>query len=295
MQYSKHIAIGCLFATAGAVVGGLGTPIAKALLTDGSASPLSLTMLRIAGTALVFWALPSGRQHVKPQHLGLMLLIGTLGIAPQMFLFNYGLHLSFPIEVSIINSCSALWVVILGTITRQIARARYLRRSTVFTALGMIITIFFFGEEKHNLSHISGNGIAMVSMLVGGLCTATTARLPKHYNTATIYKWIYTFAIVPEVVYCLASGDTPTLHIRGVEPAMEIIYVCIITGAASIILHSQAQRRISAKASDICSFAQPFAAMIVAYNIGFDTLTWFDPIAIVIIFISYLIATGKRV
>lgn len=295
MQYSKHIAIGCLFATAGAVVGGLGTPIAKALLTDGSASPLSLTMLRIAGTALVFWALPSGRQHVKLRHLGLMLLIGSLGIAPQMFLFNYGLHLSFPIEVSIINSCSALWVVILGTITRQIARARYLRRSTVFTALGMIITIFFFGEEKHNLSHISGNGIAMVSMLIGGLCTATTTRLPKHYNAATIYKWIYTFALVPEVIYCLASGNTPKLHIAGIEPAMEIIYVCIITGAASIILHSQAQRRISAKASDICSFAQPFAAMIVAYNIGFDTLTWFDPIAIVIIFISYLIATVKRV
>ena len=295
MQYSKYIAIGCLFATAGAVVSGLGTPIAKALLTDGSASPLSLTILRIAGTALVFWALPSGRQHVKLRHLGLMLLIGSLGIAPQMFLFNYGLHLSFPIEVSIINSCSALWVVILGTITRQIARARYLRRSTVFTALGMIITIFFFGEEKHNLSHISGNGIAMVSMLIGGLCTATTARLPKHYNAATIYKWIYTFALVPEVIYCLASGNTPKLHIAGIEPAMELIYVCTITGAASIILHSQAQRRISTKAIDICSFAQPFASMIVAYNIGFDTLTWFDPIAIVIIFISYLIATVKRV
>ena len=295
MHFSKHIAIGCLLATTGAVIGGLGTPIAKALLTDGSASPLSLSMLRIAGTALVFWTLPSGRQYVKLRHLGLMLLIGTLGIAPQMFLFNYGLHLSFPIEVSIINSCSALWVVILGTITRQIARARYLRHGTLLTAMGMMITIFFFGEEKHNLSHISGNGIAMVSMLVGGLCTATTTRLPKHYNAATIYKWIYTFALVPEVIYCFVSDNTPTLHITSIEQATELIYVCIITGAASIILHSQAQRRISTKASDICSFAQPFAAMIVAYNIGFDTLTWFDPIAIVIIFISYLIATGKRV
>ena len=84
MHFSKHIAIGCLLATTGAVIGGLGTPIAKALLTDGSASPLSLSMLRIAGTALVFWALPSGRQYVKLRHLGLMLLIGTLGIAPQM-------------------------------------------------------------------------------------------------------------------------------------------------------------------------------------------------------------------
>lgn len=295
MQYSKHIAIGCLLATAGAVVGGLGTPIAKALLTEGSASPMSLTMLRIAGTALVFWTLPSGRQHVKLRHLGLMLLIGTLGIAPQMFLFNYGLHLSFPIEVSIISSCSALWVVILDTITRQIARARYLRRGTLFTIIGMMVTIFFFGEEKHNFSHISGNGIAMASMLVGGLCTATTSRLPGHYNTATIYKWIYTFALVPEVIYYSISDNTPTLHILGIEQAMEIIYVCIITGAASIILHSQALRRISPKTGDICSFAQPFAAMIVAYNIGFDTLTWFDPIAIVIIFISYLIATVKRV
>ncbi len=294
MQYSKHIAIGCLLATAGAVVGGLGTPIAKALLSNGSATPLSLTMLRIAGTALVFWLLPSGRQKAKLRHLGLMLLIGTIGIAPQLLLFNHALDLSFPIEVSIINSGSALWMVILGTITRQVEHSRYLRHGTMLTTVGLLITIFFFGEEKHNLSHISGNWIALASMLVGGLCSVGIGRLPRCYTTATIYKWIYTFALVPIIIYCILSENLPTLHITGIEPAMELIYVCIITGAASIILHSQAQQRISAKANDICSFAQPFASMIVAYNIGFDTLTWFDPVAIFIIFISYLIATGKR-
>ena len=89
MHFSKHIAIGCLLATTGAVIGGLGTPIAKALLTDGSASPLSLSMLRIAGTALVFWALPSGRQHVKFRHLGLMLLIAGLYSIRRIILMFY--------------------------------------------------------------------------------------------------------------------------------------------------------------------------------------------------------------
>ena len=295
MRFSKSIAIGCLLATASAVVGGLGTPIAKALLTDGIVTPSGLTLLRIAGTAIVFWTLPAGRQKVQPKHLCIMLPIGAIGIAAQLATFNYALNLSFPIEVSIISSCSALWLVVLGIISRQIKETRYLTRGSMLTIVGLLITIFFFGEEKHNFSHISGNWIAFGSMLMGGLCSAGVAKLTPYYHAATIYKWIYTFATVPIIIYFLLAGQVPTLKIHSAISVIEIIYVCIVTGDAGILLHAKAQQQISNKTIDICSFAQPFTAIVVAYNIGFNTLTWFDPISIILIFISYLIATKGKI
>ena len=291
----KHITGAVVCAIVAGIVGGVATPISKIVL-GSNISTESLSMTKLAATAIVLWIAGFFAPHINTdKHLLKNLVgIGIGGVFVATLLFYIGLNLSFPIEAGIINSYSPLWAIVVAALYAKKILHKKQGEGIAVATLGLMITIVFFGEWEHDIVHIVGNFLISISMIITATYTFALEKLSSELQLIHIYKWAYTFAtIVAIAVHIALNGIAmPALHTDTLL-VVYIIYVCAVATPLSLVLHFVAKKRLTTKTLNTYSYIQPLVGMIVAYNIGFNTLTIFDPIAIVIIVGGYLLATRK--
>lgn len=291
----KHITGAVVCAIVAGIVGGVATPISKIVL-GSNISTESLSMTKLAATAIVLWiaGLFAPRINTDRHLLKNLLGIGIGGVFVGTLLFYIGLNLSFPIEAGIINSYSPLWAIVVAALYAKKILHKKQGEGIAVATLGLMITIVFFGEWEHDIVHIVGNFLISISMIITATYTFALEKLSSGLQLIHIYKWAYTFAtIVAIAVHIALNGIAmPALHTDTLL-VVYIIYVCAVATPLSLVLHFVAKKRLTTKTLNTYSYIQPLVGMIVAYNIGFNTLTIFDPIAIVIIVGGYLLATRK--
>lgn len=293
----KHITGAVVCAIVAGIVGGVATPISKIVL-GSNISTESLSMTKLAATAIVLWiaGLFAPRINTDRHLLKNLLGIGIGGVFVGTLLFYIGLNLSFPIEAGIINSYSPLWAIVVAALYAKKILYKKQGEGIAVATLGLMITIVFFGEWEHDIVHIVGNFLISISMIITATYTFALEKLSSGLQLIHIYKWTYTFATIVAIAVHIAFDGIamPILHTDTLL-VVYIIYVCAVATPLSLVLHFVAKKRLTTKTLNTYSYIQPLVGMIVAYNIGFNTLTIFDPIAIVIIVGGYLIATFKRV
>lgn len=292
----KHITGAVVCAIVAGIVGGVATPISKIVL-GSNISTESLSMTKLAATAIVLWiaGLFAPRINTDRHLLRNLLGIGIGGVFVGTLLFYIGLNLSFPIEAGIINSYSPLWAIVVAALYAKKILYKKQGEGIAVATLGLMITIVFFGEWEHDIVHIVGNFLISISMIITATYTFALEKLSSGLQLIHIYKWTYTFATTFAIAVHIAFNGIamPALHTDTLL-VVYIIYVCAVATPLSLVLHFVAKKRLTTKTLNTYSYIQPLVGMIVAYNIGFNTLTIFDPIAIVIIVGGYLLATRKR-
>lgn len=293
----KRIIGGVVCAIAAGIISGVATPISKIVL-GGNVSPESITIVKLTATASVLWIIGLFVPQIKTDR-HLLIHLGGIGIGGMFvgtLLFYIGLNLSFPIEAGIINSYSPLWCIVVATLWAKKGLYKKQGEGIAIATVGLMVTIIFFGEWEHDIVHIIGNLLVMVSMIITATYTFALEKLSSGLQLIHIYKWAYTFATIVAIAVHIAFNGIamPALHTDTLL-VVYIIYVCAVATPLSLVLHFVAKKRLTTKTLNTYSYIQPLVGMIVAYNIGFNTLTIFDPIAIVIIVGGYLIATVKRV
>ena len=292
----KRITGAVVCAIAAGIISGVATPISKIVLS-GNVSPESITIVKLTATASVLWIIGLFVPHIKTDRHLLIHLggIGIGGIFVGTLLFYIGLNLSFPIEAGIINSYSPLWCIVVAALWAKKGLHKKQGEGIAIATVGLMVTIIFFGEWEHDIVHIIGNLLVMVSMIITATYTFALEKLSSGLQLIHIYKWVYTFAAVGAIaVHIVFSGFAMPMQETYGLIIVYMIYVCAVATPLSLVLHFAIQKRLTPKTINIYSYIQPLTGMIVAYNIGFNTLTIFDPIAIVIIIVGYLLATRKR-
>lgn len=292
----KHITGVVVCAIAAGVASGVATPISKIVLSS-NVSPESVSIIKLAATASVLWIIGIFIPHINTNRHLLMRLggIGIGGVFASTLLFYIGLNLSFPIEAGIINSYSPLWAIVVAALWAKKGLYKKQGEGIAIATVGLMVTIIFFGEWEHDIVHIIGNLLVMVSMIITATYTFALEKLSSGLQLIHIYKWVYTFAAVGAIaVHIVFSGFAMPMQETYGLIIVYMIYVCAVATPLSLLLHFIIQKRLTTKTINIYSYIQPLVGMIVAYNIGFNTLTIFDPIAIVIIIVGYLLATRKR-
>ena len=85
------------------VLFGLLSPVSKALLNGGEVDAFALTMLRMGGSAAVFWiaSLFIKKEPVPPRDLLLLFFASLLGIVFNQGTFVLGVSKTSPIDASI--------------------------------------------------------------------------------------------------------------------------------------------------------------------------------------------------
>ena len=100
------------------VLFGLLSPVSKALLNGGEVDAFALTMLRMGGSAAVFWiaSLFIKKEPVPPRDLLLLFFASLLGIVFNQGTFVLGVSKTSPIDASVVTTTTPIFAMIIAAL-----------------------------------------------------------------------------------------------------------------------------------------------------------------------------------
>ena len=100
---------------------GIMSPISKAIFLTGTISAFSLTNMRMAGAAILFWiaSLFMPREPVTKRDLLLLFVASLFGITLNQGFFVLGLSYTTPIDASVVASLAPIITMILAAFIQK--------------------------------------------------------------------------------------------------------------------------------------------------------------------------------
>ena len=187
------------------IVWGLNAPIGKSVLwseaNPGGVSPFALSVYRMVGAALLFWAvslfLP--RERVAPRDIFLLLLASVFGIQLNQMLFLWGLSLTSPIDTSIIATIVPVLTMVLATLFLR-EPITWLKAGGVFLGCaGAVILILVSQHGTGHTSSVKGDVLCIVSAISFATYLTAFRNVIVRYSPVTTMKWMFLFAAIAAV------------------------------------------------------------------------------------------------
>jgi drug/metabolite transporter (DMT)-like permease len=199
----KNIIIAHLALLMVALIYGSSFLIAKGAM-DGAMPPRAFIQFRVTGAAILFWALSpwSGSDRIfkmPRKDLLRLALSAVFGVTTNMLFFFEGLHMTTPVNASIMMVFGPIAVLIMGAllIGERITLPKFF--GILLGAGGAILLIL--SGAGYDLSGLFQSDVALGNLFV--LINATSYAvylvivkpLMARYNALFIIRWIFTFGI----------------------------------------------------------------------------------------------------
>ena len=168
----------------------------------GGVSPFALSVYRMVGAALLFWAvsLLLPRERVAPRDIVLLLLASVFGIQLNQMLFLWGLSLTSPIDTSIIATVVPVLTMVLATLFLR-EPITWLKAGGVFLGCaGALILILVSQHGAGHTSSVTGDVLCIVSAVSYATYLTAFRNVIVRYSPVTTMKWMFLFAAIVAVV-----------------------------------------------------------------------------------------------
>lgn len=294
---SKKTLWGNLAVLATTFIYAFNTPFMKSLMPEWL-NGWAYTVFRQFFAAAAFWILSFflPREKVNKKHLFYLFIGGLFGLTINQIGYTVGLDYSGPIDATIIRTFTPIMVVILGAIFLHTRITVRMISGMVIGTLGALTAVI--GSFSAHLSDpdLKGNLIILISVMSFSVYLIVVKPMLEFYSVTTIMKWMFTFALafslpagLDNVIHSKIFTDTAPWHVY-----LRLGYSCLAATFLTYILNSYALRAISPLTESMYSYIQPIITSLVAiFLFGQDTLSWKDPLALVLIFTGFYLVEKK--
>ena len=259
------------------IVWGLNAPIGKSVLQSeanpGGISPFALSVYRMVGAALLFWAVSLffPRERVAPRDIVLLLFASVFGIQLNQMLFLWGLSLTSPIDTSIIATIVPVLTMILATLFLR-EPITWLKAGGVFLGCaGALILILVSQHGTGHTSSVKGDVLCIVSAVSYATYLTAFRNVIVRYSPVTTMKWMFLFAAVA----ALAIYWRPLTEVdyAAVSPRIwgGVAYVVVGATFFSYLMVPVAQHHLRPTVVSMYNYVQPIVAVLFTVALGLDT------------------------
>ena len=281
---------------AACVLFGLMSPLAKAVL-DGRVDALTLTMLRLAGAAVVFWiaSLFVHRERVTWADLGRMFIASMLGVVLNQLTFIVGVSLTSPIDATVITTTTPIFVMLIA--------ALYLREPItgkkvlgVLTGATGALLLILSGARAvaHTGSSVEGNLLCLASQLSFATYFVLFKKMISRYTPITLMKWMFLYATVCCLPFCWSSVQQVPWSAVGSGDWWRIGYVVLGGTFVGYLLMPIGQKNLRPTVASSYNYTQPMVASLVSVWMGLDHFGWVKVGAMVLVFTGVFIVTRSK-
>ncbi len=271
----KNRAIAILAAIGATAIYSLNHTVAKGVMPN-FVQPFGFIMLRVMGAAFLFWTVsPWGpKEHIEKKDYLRLLLCAVLGMGFNMLSFFKGLSLSTPINSSVINTVSPIFVLILSALLIKEKIGGIKVFGVVIGLLGAMGLIFFGNELRQDAPNIPlGNFLILMNALFYGAYLIVVKTLLAKYHPFTFMKWLFSLGIL----ICLPFGYTELMAIKWqvmpFEAIWRIVFVVYGTTFLAYLLNIFALTQLRASTVSTFIYLQPLIGTLFAVAMGSDSLT----------------------
>ncbi|WP_405211235.1 DMT family transporter [Dokdonia sp. Asnod2-E02] len=254
-------------------------------------------MLRVLGAAILFWItslfLPS--EKIDRKDWWRIILCALFGMTINMLMFFKGLHLSTPINSSVVITLSPVILLILSALFLK-EKITWLKGAGIAIGLvGALILILFGAKTQANAPNIPlGNTLFIINAIAYSVYLILVKPLTAKYASVTLMKWFFLIAVFTNAPIALpqfleVQWSTLPPSVIGV-----MLFVVIGTTYLTYLFNVFALRQLKPSTIGAFIYLQPLIATLVAIILGADSLTTIRIIAASLIFLGVYLSTKRK-
>jgi len=259
--------------------------------------PFGFILLRVAGSAALFWAVSSfgPKEKIEPKDFPRIAAAAFFGVALNMLTFFKGLSYTSPIMGAVLMCTTPMIVLVFSAV---LLRERLSGKKIVGLILGLIGTavLILYGKSIHNAPKASlGNLLVFVNAISYGFYLIIVKKLMNKYNAFTFVKWIYTFGLLMVLPFGwdeFQAIDWPQIPL-GIY--YKIGFIVVFSTFLTYLLNLISMRELKPTTVAVFIYLQPLFASVFAIGLGKDEISAVKLIAAVLIFTGvYLVTLVKE-
>ena len=282
------------------IVWGLNAPIGKGVLWSESnpqgVSPFALSVYRMLGACLLFWAvslfLP--REKVARRDILLLLLASVFGIQLNQMLFLWGLSLTSPIDTSIIATIVPVLTMVLATLFLREPITWLKAGGVLLGCAGALILILVSRHGQGHTSSVAGDLLCLVSAVSYATYLTAFRNVIVRYSPVTTMKWMFLFAAV--VAVAVYYRPLTEANYAGMAPRTWAGIAYVVGGATflSYFMVPVGQRYLRPTVVSMYNYVQPVVAVLFTVAAGLDTFGFTKGAAALCVFAGVWLVTKSK-
>jgi len=289
-KINGHIAI-----FAANIIFGVNTPISRSLIPD-ILNPLSLTFLRLAGSALLFWmaSIFFKKERVPVKDIFLIFLASLFALSFNQLPFFIGLSMTSPIDASIVITMLPILTMILAAIFIKEPITFKKAAGVLVGASGALLLIFTSEHIHKGQSNFWGNIIIFGAVASFAVYLAAFKTVISRYSAVTVMKWMFLFASLVCFPFCKNAVEAVDFSSLSASVIWRIAYVVVLSTFITYLLIPVAQRVLRPTTFSMYNYLQPIMASLVAVALGMDTFGLEQGLAGILVFAGVYLVTQSK-
>lgn len=233
--------------------------------------PWLVASIRMSLATLFLWLfqLRKGLKAVEATNVcwsdaGGMLALGMFGVALEMLLWHYGLHLSSSTSSSLLVVGEMLFTAFAATVLFRERLGWDRAAAALLAALGVVILV---GGGGLLSSHGIGDLLILLSTFVEGLYTVLGARFARRYPAHVVLTWTNTGGMLIWLPMCLQRVSPEALQIESWEAVAGVLYLAVVSSGICYLIWFHVLGRIGANAGAPMLVLQPLTGVLLSVTL----------------------------
>lgn len=274
---------------------GLNYTFAKDVMVGGFVKPFGFIVLRVGGTAILFWLFSflGPKEKIDQKDFLTLVYAAFFGVATNMLLFFKGLELTTPIHASVIMITSPIIVLLLSSyyLKEKVTKLKVL--GVVFGFTGAAVLTIYGGSKSPGDNVFLGNIMILLNAVSYSIYIIIIKKLTYKYHPFTFIRWLFLIGFF--MVLPFGFNDVVAINITNFTPYIWFSIAFVIVGATfgTYLLNPLALRHLKASTVTVFIYLQPLIAGIYAIIAGSDAITSVKLIASSLIFFGVYLVTKK--
>lgn len=284
-----------LAAFAAAVIYGVNHTIAKGVMPT-YIQPFGFILLRVIGAAILFWLISfwGPKEKISTSDWPRIAVCAILGMVINMLMFFKGLHLSTPINSSVIITISPIIVFILSAILIG-EKVTWLRTLGILLGFSGALGLVIFGKEiRQDAPNITlGNLFFIINAASYATYLVLVKPLTAKYHPFTLMKWLFLIAVIVNFPITISEFTAVKWASLPFEAIWKMTFVVVGTTFFTYLLNMFALKELKASTIGVFMYLQPLIGIVYAVIVGADALNLVKVVAAGLVFLGVYLVSKK--
>ena len=279
------------------VLYGLNYTFAKTVMNGNFVPPFALTILRVGGAAILFWAISIWlpKEKIERKDFFKFFIAALFGVCVNMLFFLKGVELTTPIHAAAIMTITPVIILILSSIVLK-EKVTILKITGITIALSGALLLTLFGDSDRTADNVVlGNTFILLNAIFYSIYVILIKQLTKKYHPFTFIKWLFLFGFI--MVLPFGYKELQEVQWQTFTPYIYFSLAFVIVGATfgTYLFNPIALNKLKASTVGVFIYLQPVIAGLFAVIMGADSIDTLKIIAMVLIFSGvYLVSIKSK-
>ncbi|RAJ12113.1 DMT family transporter [Olleya aquimaris] len=274
---------------------GLNYTFAKDVMAGGFIKPFGFILIRVGGTALLFWLISflGPKEKIEKKDFKTFVFAALFGVAANMLLFFKGLEYTTPIHASVIMITAPIIVLILSSFYLQEKITNIKVLGIIFGFAGAAV-LSIYGKSANPADNVLlGNIMVFLNATSYSIYIIIVKKLTLKYHPLTFIKWLFLFGffmVIPFGYHEFTTIDFSSFT-NYIWFCVAFVVICATFG--TYLLNPLGLKYLKASTVTVFIYMQPLIAGIFAIIMKTDSLTSIKLLASSLIFLGVYLVTKK--